>query len=578
MSKKSRLCELETEFEFNSDRSWTEYPRPQMKRKSYLSLCGEWDLSVLKNGAKTFLGKITVPYPPESRISGINRPLARNEQYVYERKFTLPENFNKGNVILHFGAVDQMVEVCINGSYIGAEPYSGYLPCFFDISEHITEGENSVMLIVTDELNTEYPYGKQRHKRGGMWYTPISGIWQAVWLESMADDYFVSLKLTPSLDSITIETEGGKEEKTAVIHTENGDIVHKWTGDKTVIEIPDPKLWSPENPYLYEFTLTDGVDEIRSYFALRTIDIKQKNGRSYICLNGKPYFFHGLLDQGYFSDGIYTPATPEGYEYDIRTMKKLGFNMLRKHIKVEPDLFYYYCDKYGMIVFQDMVNSGKYNFMIDTALPTIGLRRGIKHHASWLRKLHFEKGAEKTVNHLYNHPCVCYYTIFNEGWGQYDADRIYTEMKALDSTRIWDATSGWFKEKLSDVDSEHIYFRPVKLKARAERPLVLSEFGGYSCKIPDHSFNLDENYGYRTYNTAGEFQKGLSELYEKEIIPAIKNGLCASVLTQVSDVEDETNGLVTYDRKVIKVDEKAMNDIAVKVNTAFDESTELLLM
>lgn len=574
MSKKSVLCQLATPFESNSTRSWEEYPRPQMKRKSYLSLCGEWDLSLLKKDSETSLGKITVPYPPESRISGINRPLARDEKYIYRRKFTLPDDFNKGNVILHFGAVDQTFEVWVNDIYQGAFGYYQYLPCWFDIGEAVQNGENIIKVQVNDTLDTDHAYGKQRYKRGGMWYTPISGIWQAVWLESMADDYFTRIKLTPTLDSITIETEGGKEEKTAVIHTEKGDIVHKWTGDKTVVKIPEPKLWTPENPYLYEFTLTDGVDEIESYFALRTIDIQQKNGRSYICLNGKPYFFHGLLDQGYFSDGIYTPATPEGYEYDILTMKKLGFNMLRKHIKIEPDLFYYYCDKYGMIVFQDMVNSGKYNFLIDTALPTIGLRRGIRHHASRLRRYFFEACCEKTVKHLYNHPCVCYYTIFNEGWGQYDADRIYTEMKKLDPTRVWDATSGWFKEKLSDVDSEHIYFRPVKLKARPERPLVLSEFGGYSCKIADHSFNLDNNYGYRTYNTADEFQQGITGLYEKEIVPAIRDGLCASVLTQVSDVEDETNGLVTYDRQVIKADEKAMKDIAVKISTAFAESVQ----
>ena len=572
MSKKARLCQLTTPFEKGSSRSWTEYPRPQMKRKSYISLCGEWELSLLKNDRETPLGNITVPYPPESRISGINRPLAKDERYVYEKKFILPDDFNKGHVILHFGAVDQTFEVWVNDIYQGAYGYYQYLSCWFDIGEAVQKGENTIKVQVKDTLDTDHAYGKQRYKRGGMWYTPISGIWQAVWLESMADDYFASVKLTPALDSITVETVGGKEEKIVVIHTGNGDITHKWTGDKTVVKIPEPKLWSPENPYLYEFTLTDGTDEIQSYFALRTIDIQQKNGKAYICLNGKPYFFHGLLDQGYFSDGIYTPATPEGYEYDILTMKKLGFNMLRKHIKIEPDLFYYYCDKYGMIVFQDMVNSGKYNFLTDTALPTIGLKRGIKQHASRLRRYFFEACCEKTVKHLYNHPCVCYYTIFNEGWGQYDADRIYTEMKKLDHTRVWDATSGWFKEKLSDVDSEHIYFKPIKLKASPERPLVLSEFGGYSCKIERHSFNLDENYGYRTYKTTGDFQNGLAELYENEIIPAIKGGLCAAVLTQVSDVEDETNGLLTYDRQVIKVDEEAMTDIAVKIGNAFNKS------
>ncbi|MBP3923077.1 MAG: glycoside hydrolase family 2 [Ruminiclostridium sp.] len=564
-----RLCELSTPFE-KDGYDWTEYPRPQMKRDSYLSLCGKWELSVAKDKKETALGEIIVPYPPESRISGISRPLGKDEQYVYRRKFNLPTEFDSENIILHFGAVDQFCEVRLNGTVVGGHN-GGYLPFSFDISDCVKSGENLIEVKVTDTLDTDYPYGKQCFKRGGMWYTPISGIWQAVWLEALPDGYFTDLKLTSSLDSITIETAGGKEEKTAVIHTENGDIIHKWTGNATTVKIPSPRLWSPDNPYLYTFTITDGTDEIESYFALRTIDIKKEKDRSYICLNGKPYFFHGVLDQGYFSDGIYTPASPRGYEYDILTMKKLGFNMLRKHIKIEPELFYYYCDKYGMIVFQDMVNSGKYNFLIDTALPTIGLRKGIKHRASKRRRTMFERFAGETVKHLYNHPSVCYYTIFNEGWGQYDADRIYTEMKKLDSTRIWDATSGWFKGKSSDVDSEHIYFKKIKLSARAERPLVLSEFGGYSCKVENHSFNLDKNYGYKTFAGEKELCKGIKALYTEEIIPAIKDGLCAAVLTQLSDVEDETNGLVTYDRQVIKTGEAVMQELSQRIRQEFDK-------
>lgn len=567
MSKEIRTCQLKTPFE-NEGMDWSEYPRPQMKRNSYLSLCGKWELSVLKNGNKTPLGAITVPFPPESRISGIERMLGKDEQYVYLKKFTLPEGFNKGHVILHFGAVDRLAEIKINGTSVGSHN-GGYLPFSFDISEYITDSENLIEVTVTDNLDTDFPYGKQRYKRGGMWYTPISGIWQSVWLESVYDNYITSLKLTPSLDSITIETKGGAETKYAIIRTPIEDIFYKWTGDTATINIPNPKLWTPENPYLYRFTLSDGTDEIESYFALRTITVQQKNGRSYICLNDKPYFFHGLLDQGYFSDGIYTPSTPSGYKFDVITMKKLGFNMLRKHIKIEPELFYYYCDKYGMIVFQDMVNSGKYNFLIDTALPTAGLRRGIKHRATKNRRHYFESSARETAALLYNHPCVCYYTIFNEGWGQYDANRIYREMKLADPTRVWDATSGWFKEKQSDVDSEHIYFKKVKLKSRPERPLVLSEFGGYSCKIENHSFNLDENYGYKNFSSPEELTEGLKQLYENEIIPAINDGLCAAVLTQVSDVEDETNGLVTYDRQVIKTDESTMKALSAKLKDAF---------
>lgn len=565
-----RICELSTPFEKDGC-DWTEYPRPQMKRDSYLSLCGKWELSVMKKCESTKLGKITVPYPPESRISGINRKTSKKESYSYYKKFTLPENFNKGRILLHFGAVDQFAIVYLNERVIGAHN-GGYLPFTFEITDLVKDGENLLEVETVDKLDTDYPYGKQRYKRGGMWYTPISGIWQAVWLESVPESYIRDIRMDVCLDKVTIEVSGGEEEKTVLIHTEKVDIARSFKGKSCEIEIPEPKLWTPEEPYLYSFTLSSGEDRVESYFALRTIDTEQIGDRSYICLNGKPYFFHGVLDQGYFSDGIYTPASPKGYEYDILTMKKLGFNMLRKHIKIEPELFYYYCDKYGMIVFQDMVNSGKYNFLIDTALPTIGLRKGIKHKASKRRRALFERMAEETVKLLYNHPSVCYYTIFNEGWGQYDADRIYLNLKNLDATRIWDATSGWFKERFSDVDSEHIYFKKTELTARAGRPLVLSEFGGYSCKIEGHIFNLDKNYGYKTFASEKELCEGIKTLYMDEIIPAIKNGLCACVLTQLSDVEDETNGLVTYDRQVIKTDEKLMQEISSELHKAFEEA------
>jgi hypothetical protein len=279
-----------------------------------------------------------------------------------------------------------------------------------------------------------------------------------------------------------------------------------------------------------------------------------------------------LLDQGYYSDGIYTPASPYGYKYDILKMKELGFNMLRKHIKIEPDIFYYYCDKYGMIVFQDMVNSGKYSFLVDTALPTVALRRGISHRASKYRREHFEADSRQTLDLLYNHPSVCYYTIFNEGWGQYDSDRIYRELKAYDPTRVFDATSGWFEQKESDVKSEHIYFKKIKLHPQKGRPLVLSEFGGYSMRVEGHSFNLDKAYGYKTLANSEELSEALDRLYTDEVIPEIeRNGLCATVLTQVSDVEDEINGLVTYDRQVLKVDKERMLDIAQRLKKIFCE-------
>lgn len=574
MAKKViRTCQLETDFEQDKQYSWADYPRPQFKRNSYLSLCGQWQLSLKKNSMTKLLGSITVPYPPESRISGIMRNLAPDEQYVYSKNFTLDKGFNQGKVLLHFGAVDQLAKVWINGKFAG-EHTGGYLPFSFDITSHLKEGENRVAVEVTDNLDIDLAFGKQRHKRGGMWYTPISGIWQPVWLESMPQNHIENIRITPALDSVTLEVLGGDDEKTVVINTPDGDVEHKFSGSKTTVYIQNPVNWTPENPHLYTFTLTSGKDKVESYFALRTITIEKIKGQSYICLNGKPYFFHGLLDQGYYSDGIYTPASPAGFVWDILTMKKLGFNMLRKHIKIEPDLFYYYCDKYGMVVFQDMLNAGKYNYIIDTALPTIGLKKGFRHKPTLKRREFFEKECREICDLLYNHPCVCYYTIFNEGWGQYESDRIYRELKEYEPTRVWDATSGWFIEKDSDVDSEHIYFRRIKVKARPERPLVLSEFGGYSYKVEGHSFNLDDNYGYKTFETAESLTDGICEMYTGDIVNAIRNGLCATVLTQVSDVEDETNGIVTYDRKVVKTDETKMKNMAEKLFAAFREKTE----
>ena len=288
-----------------------------------------------------------------------------------------------------------------------------------------------------------------------------------------------------------------------------------------------------------------------------------------LCLNGRPYFLHALLDQGYWSDGIYTPATPDGYEKDILAMKELGFNTLRKHIKVEPEQFYYDCDRLGMLVMQDMVNNGHYSFFRDTALPTVGLKRlNDKHlHRSETTRKAFFDGMKATVSQLRNHPCIVYWTIFNEGWGQFDSQTAYERLKALDSTRFIDTASGWFKGADSDVDSEHIYFKPVKLKY-SEKPMVLSEFGGYSYKPEGHVANPVNTYGYRFFKEQADFEAALVKLYEDEISPAVEKGLCGAVYTQVSDVEDETNGLLSYDRRVCKVGSEPMRKIADALYTA----------
>ena len=560
-----RLCELTTEFENEINITWvTEHPNPQFKRSNWFSLCGEWQISY-GNTCK----KIQVPFPPESRISGIKRSLNKNEKYIYSKNFSIPHGFKNKKSFLHFEAVDQIAEVYLNGRLLG-EHIGGYTPFSFDITEHVKE-VNRLKVIVRDELDKNIPYGKQCRKRGGMWYTPVSGIWQSVWLETVPEKHIEKIKIHPSLTSLDLEIIGGDNEKKIII---DGMGEYSFTGEKTVIDIPNPEFWTPENPKLYNFTIICGEDRIESYFALRTVSIKNHNGIPYIALNGKPYFFHGLLDQGYCADGIYTPASPVGYIKDIQTAKKLGFNTLRKHIKTEPNLFYYYCDKYGIVVFQDMINNGNYNFILDTALPTIGIKRGLCRPASKKRKAHFENTSKEIIEMLYNHPSVCYYTIFNEGWGQYEAKRLYKEFKAIDPSRIYDSVSGWFKTKDNDVISEHIYFKKLRLKPHKKKPLVLSEFGGYSCKIKENSFNLDKTYGYKFFNDKEKFTCALDSLYRNEVIPLLNKGLCATVLTQLSDVEDETNGLMTYDRRVIKTNENIMQKISEDIFEKFAKITE----
>ncbi|MBQ8599450.1 MAG: glycoside hydrolase family 2, partial [Oscillospiraceae bacterium] len=341
---------------------------------------------------------------------------------------------------------------------------------------------------------------------------------------------------------------------------------YHFEGGSGTIEVETPCLWTPENPHLYPLTITAGEDRVESYFALRTIEIKKYSGVNRVLLNGKPIFLHGVLDQGYFSDGIFLPGEPEEYERDILRMKGLGLNLLRKHIKIEPEQFYYDCDRLGMLVMQDMVNSGGYNFLRDTALPTIGLQKipdtwGSAHDK---RKDFFRQHMLDTLRHLHNHPCVVAYTIFNEGWGQFHSDELYELAKAADSSRLYDSTSGWFTQKKNDFDSQHVYFRLKKLTP-GERPLLLSECGGYTLAVPGHLYNSDKQYGYGACKNSEELTDKIVEMYEKMVFPAVLDGCCGCIYTQLSDVEEEINGFYTYDRQVRKVEQEKLLRIASKL-------------
>ena len=539
------------------DIPWNVYPRPQMKRDSFFCLNGEWDISINEGNWE----KIIVPFPPESLLSGICHRVGVDPKLYYRKKFSLPDGFSCGRVILHFGAVDQIAFVKLNGCELG-EHRGGYTPFSFDVTDCIQK-ENTLEVFVRDELHTKVlPYGKQCEKRGGMWYTPVTGIWQTVWIESVPENYIKSIKIETDENFALISVQG-VEEGEVYVNTPDGVRSFPVSSGQARVEIENARLWSPEDPYLYEFTIKAGEDEGRSYFALRTLSVGKINGVPRLLLNGKPYFFHGLLDQGYFRDGIYTPASPDGFTRDITEMKRLGFNMLRKHLKIEPEQFYYDCDRLGMVVFQDMVNNGSYSFLRDTALPTAGLKKlSDKHlHRDKKTRAAFVSSMKETAQLLYNHPCICYWTVFNEGWGQFESEKMYHKLKEIDSSRFIDTASGWFSGAESDVESLHIYFKPVKIQ-KSEKPIVLSEFGGYSYKPEGHVFNTEKTYGYRFFRERDAFEESLLKLYREEVIPLVKDGLCASVYTQVSDVEDETNGILSYDRKVCKVSEEPMVEIA----------------
>ena len=532
------------------------HPTPQFEREAFLSLNGEWDFCLSKDdGACEYNEKLLVPFCPESALSGIERAVMPDDYMHYRRTFTLPEDFKCERVFLHFGAVDQTCTVYVNGIKLGSHK-GGYIPFCFDITDELCDGENEITVVAHDGLDHKYPYGKQKYKRGGMWYTPVSGIWQTVWLEGRPKRHVEDIKITPHEKGVRIAVTGGEKHKRITLKS-SGE-VFEFDGAFVNIEPKELNLWTPETPYIYYFTLECGEDVIKSYFAVRWVDVREVGGTARICLNGKPYLFNGMLDQGYYPDGIFMPATEEGYIDDVLLAKKLGFNMLRKHIKIEPMIFYYICDVHGIAVFQDMVNNGKYNFVKDTVIPTI--------ETTLLQRLNdkgfaknpetraiFEDSMYATADHLYNVPSIVYYTIFNEGWGQFCADDMYEKLRSFDSTRVIDSTSGWFRRHKTDVDSRHIYFRPLKPKKLDGRPLVISEFGGYAHSVKDHVFS-ESVYGYKVFSDRADFEAAVLKLYDKEVRALVEKGASAFVYTQVSDVEDEINGFVTYDRQCVKID------------------------
>ncbi len=545
---------------------WNVYPRPLLKRDSFFCLNGEWDFEISDRAEipSVFTKKILVPFAPQSLLSGINKIIPNKSYLFYKCQFSLPKDFIKQKVILNFGACDCHTSVFINGALV-CNHKGGYDSFSADITDHIKD-INTIILRVFDDLSDNVmPYGKQTQKRGGMWYTAVSGIWQTVWLESVNSAYVEHIKTTVSNNKVKI-TVNSNLSGTVTVNCGESTIKAPLNNGVCEFSVKNPKLWSCDSPFLYYFTINTDTDTVSSYFAIRYLEIKNVNNIPRLCLNGNPVFFNGILDQGYFSDGIFTPASLETYTNEILNLKGLGFNMIRKHIKIEPQLFYYECDRLGMFVFQDMVNNGKYSFLRDTALPTVfSKRKNDKNtHKDTETRNAFKEAMLKTVEQLYNHPSIVLWTIFNEGWGQFNSSEMYNLLKEADNTRFIDSASGWFKGGKSDVESDHVYFKPYKFKQKI-KPVILSEFGGYTYSCRNHIFNPNKSYGYKTFKNSESLNNAIKELYERDVIPYVKWGLCASIYTQVSDVEDEINGIFTYDRKVQKVSSEILKEISEKL-------------
>ena len=551
-----------------------EYPRPQLKRDSYLCLNGLWGYKITKSAEipGDFDGKILVPYSPEANLSGVNHILKPDEFLYYRLIFSLDDFEIKDKVLLHFLAVDQIAEVYLNGVLLGKH-VGGFLPFSFEIKKYL-QPKNELIVKVQDLTDTSYhSRGKQKLKHGGIWYTPQSGIYFPVFIESVSEDYVQNLKITPDIDNQEIILQVISDAPNAEVYIFDKSIKVN-TNEDVHIKVDKMHLWSPEDPYIYEFKVKTKGDAVSSYFAMRKFSlIEDECGIKRLALNNKPYFLKGVLDQGYYKDGLLTPPTYDDYIKDIELAKCLGFNMIRKHIKVEIPRWYYECDKRGLIVWQDFVNGGeKYK------LPTIvfPLIFGVHHRDTNYKKfsrINLEGRNEcleefkQTIKYLYNVPSIGLWTIFNEGWGQFDSVSIYNELLKLDSTRPYDHASGWHDQGVSDVKSYHVYFKPFKLKSPGnpgKRAIILSEFGGFVLPILDHK--IDGKKVYRSFKSKDKWLQKYEATIQRDVIKNIPNGLSAIVYTQLSDVEEELNGFVTFDREVIKIEPKFIKSINDKIS------------
>ena len=607
----------------DKDHVLSEYPRPQFVRDSYINLNGYWDYCIVpaptefdnKSLNDSFAsqipsqmdGQILVPFSPEAMLSGVERRLEPDQFLWYKRALpTFNRKYENSRILLHFGAVDQFADVYVNGAFVASHK-GGYLPFTIDITDQLNLSEdkravenNYLSVRVADTSDSSYhSRGKQTLRRGGMYYTCQSGIWQTVWIEEVPATYIRQIRIRPESDLKTLfievstnlpgkvsvkfpghemiksaEASGGYETKfTEDLSFASDTCPCTVEGQKAPEQyyygfnftIDDAHLWTPEDPYLYPLHIQIGDDHVTSYFAMRSFTVEpDSEGTPRFCLNHKPYFLMGVLDQGYWPDGLYTAPTDDALIYDIKEMKRLHFNMMRKHIKVESARWYYHCDRLGMIVWQDMVSGGSsYAKPVVSYLPTAfpkifgRMSDGPSHYKTFSRgsaegRSEWLQEMKGTISYLYNVPSIATWVLFNEGWGQFNAASATIMAKELDDSRPIDQASGWFDEGSGNYRSVHNYFRPLDVEKEKERAFVISEYGGLACHIDGHS-SVDRIYGYKKYDNLDTLGVAYYNLINASMKPLIPKGLCGAVYTQVSDVEEEVNGLMTYDRKVTKI-------------------------
>ena len=554
-----------------------EYPRPIMERHEWKNLNGSWNYAITKKGEAApgnYQGEILVPFAVESSLSGVGKRINEHQELWYQRTFDVPSSWKGKQILLHFGAVDWKADVWVNDVKVG-EHTGGFTPFYFDITSALNKGNNQLVVKVWDPADRgEQPRGKQVERPEGIWYTPVTGIWQTVWLEPVAAQHIAHLKTTPDIDKKTVKVEVTTNvcspDKVEVKVFDGKNLVAKGAalnGVPVELTMPeDVKLWSPESPSLYDMEVTlykDGkaIDQVKSYTALRKFSThKDKNGITRLQLNNKDYFQFGPLDQGWWPDGLYTAPTDEALVYDLKKIKDFGYNMVRKHVKVEPARWYTYCDQLGLIVWQDMPNGGRgpAEWQMHKYYDGADAIRSAKSEAN------YRKEWKEIIDYLYSYPSIGVWVPFNEAWGQFKTPEITKWTKEYDPSRLVNPASGGNHYTCGDILDLHNYPGPNLYLYDPTRATVLGEYGGIGMALKGHLWLADKNWGYVKFNTPEEVTNEYIK-YADHLLELIEKGFSAAVYTQITDVEEEVNGLVTYDRKVIKVDEPKIKAINQKI-------------